>query len=40
MDYDTGRIGRVIVARGFEGEDVYAEIGPGSNLPAVSLIVF
>ena len=26
MDYQVGRIGRVIVARGFEGEDVYAEI--------------
>jgi len=26
MDYQTGRIGRVIVARGFEGEDVYGEI--------------
>ena len=26
MDYQTGRLGRVIVARGFEGEDVYAEI--------------
>ena len=23
MDYDVGRIGRVIVARGFDGEDVY-----------------
>ena len=26
MDYQTGKIGRVIVARGFEGEDVYEEI--------------
>ena len=26
MDYSTGRIGRVIVARGFEGEDVYKGI--------------
>ena len=26
MDYDVGRIGRVIVARGFDGEDVYAGI--------------
>ncbi|MBN1941762.1 MAG: DUF296 domain-containing protein [Phycisphaerae bacterium] len=26
MDYDIGKIGRVVVARGFEGEDVYAEI--------------
>ncbi|MBN1555493.1 MAG: DUF296 domain-containing protein [Phycisphaerae bacterium] len=26
MDYEIGNIGRVIVARGFEGEDVYAEI--------------
>ena len=26
MDYQTGRMGRVVVARGFEGEDVYAEI--------------
>ena len=26
MDYSVGRIGRVVVARGFEGEDVYAEI--------------
>lgn len=26
MDYEIGRIGRVIVARGFEGEDVYAEL--------------
>lgn len=26
MDYDIGRIGRVIVARGFEGEDIYAQV--------------
>ncbi len=26
MDYDVGRIGRVIVARGFDGENVYEEI--------------
>lgn len=26
MDYDIGKIGRVVVARGFEGEDIYAEI--------------
>jgi len=26
MDYRIGRIGRVIVARGFDGEDLYAEI--------------
>ena len=26
MEYEVGRIGRVIVARGFEGEDVYKEI--------------
>ena len=26
MDYQTGKIGRVIVARGFEGDDVYEEI--------------
>ncbi|MDP6634246.1 MAG: DUF296 domain-containing protein [Phycisphaerae bacterium] len=26
MDYQTGKIGRVVVARGFEGEDVYEEI--------------
>ena len=26
MEYQAGRIGRVIVARGFEGEDVYKEI--------------
>ncbi len=26
MEYDIGKVGRVIVARGFEGEDVYAEI--------------
>jgi len=26
MEYQVGRIGRVIVARGFEGEDVYAAI--------------
>ena len=26
MDYDIGRTGRVVVARGFEGEDLYAEI--------------
>ncbi len=26
MDYDVGKIGRVIVARGFDGEDVYAGI--------------
>lgn len=26
MDYQTGRIGRVIVARGFDGEDLYAEL--------------
>ena len=26
MDYQTGKIGRIIVARGFEGEDVYEEI--------------
>jgi len=26
MDYQIGRIGRVIVARGFEGEDLYQEI--------------
>ncbi len=26
MQYEIGQIGRVIVARGFEGEDVYAEI--------------
>ena len=26
MDYQTGRLGRVIVARGFEGEEVYAQI--------------
>ncbi len=26
MDYQVGKIGRVIVARGFEGEDVYEEI--------------
>lgn len=26
MDYDVGRIGRVVVARGFDGEDVYAGI--------------
>lgn len=26
MDYEIGKIGRVVVARGFEGEDIYAEI--------------
>ena len=26
MDYEVGQIGRVIVARGFDGEDVYAGI--------------
>ena len=26
MDYRIGRIGRVVVARGFEGEDLYGEI--------------
>ncbi|MBT3200704.1 MAG: DUF296 domain-containing protein [Phycisphaerales bacterium] len=26
MDYQVGKIGRVIVARGFEGDDVYQEI--------------
>lgn len=26
MDYQVGKIGRVIVARGFEGEDVYEQI--------------
>jgi len=26
MEYQVGRIGRVIVARGFEGEDVYGPI--------------
>lgn len=26
MEYQTGKIGRVVVARGFEGEDVYKEI--------------
>ena len=26
MDYREGRFGRVFVARGFEGEDLYAEI--------------
>jgi predicted DNA-binding protein with PD1-like motif len=26
MDYSVGRIGRVVVARGFDGEDVYAGI--------------
>ena len=26
MDYEVGSIGRVIVARGLDGEDVYAEI--------------
>ena len=26
MDYEVGRIGRVIVARGYDGEDVYAGI--------------
>ncbi|NQU76890.1 MAG: DNA-binding protein [Planctomycetes bacterium] len=26
MEYDIGKIGRVIVARGFDGEDVYAEL--------------
>ncbi len=26
MEYQIGKLGRVIVARGFEGEDVYGEI--------------
>ena len=26
MDYRAGKIGRIIVARGFDGEDVYSEI--------------
>ena len=26
MQYDIGRVGRVIVARGFDGDDLYAEI--------------
>jgi predicted DNA-binding protein with PD1-like motif len=26
MDYQVGKVGRVIVARGFDGEDVYGEI--------------
>ncbi|MCK4277275.1 MAG: DUF296 domain-containing protein [Phycisphaerae bacterium] len=26
MDYQVGKIGRVIVARGFEGEDIYGEV--------------
>jgi predicted DNA-binding protein with PD1-like motif len=26
MDYQVGQIGRVIVARGYEGEDVYGQI--------------
>jgi len=26
MDYDVGHVGRMIVARGFDGEDVYAGI--------------
>jgi len=26
MDYQVGKIGRVVVARGFEGEDVYGRI--------------
>lgn len=33
MDYDTRRIGPLIVARGFEGEEVYAEIeSPAARL--------
>ena len=26
MDYQVGKVGRTVVARGFDGEDVYAEI--------------
>ena len=43
MDYDIGKTGRVVVARGFEGEDLYAEIegiaaGENIRLAAVVLI--
>ena len=31
MEYDVGRIGRVIVARGFDGEDVYGQIESLAN---------
>ncbi|MHC4982101.1 MAG: PPC domain-containing DNA-binding protein [Planctomycetota bacterium] len=42
MEYGVGKIGRVIVARGFEGEDVYKEIeslAAGEKIRAAAVIV-
>ncbi len=42
MDYQTGKIGRVIVARGFEGEDLYHEIesiAAKENISSAAVIV-
>ena len=42
MDYQVGKIGRVIVARGFEGEDVYEEIesiAAKENIRSAAVIV-
>lgn len=42
MEYDIGRIGRVIVARGFGGEDVYEQIeslAAAENIRAAAVVV-
>ena len=41
MDYEVGRAGRVIVARGFEGEDVYEQIeaiAAGENIGSAVVV--
>lgn len=42
MDYQVGKVGRVIVARGFDGEDVYEKIesiAAKENIKSASVIV-
>ena len=42
MEYQAGRVGRVIVARGFEGEEVYKEIealAAKENIRCASVLV-
>jgi len=42
MEYQVGKTGRMIIARGFEGDDVYAEIeriAAAENIRCASVIV-
>ena len=42
MDYEVGRLGRVVVARGLDGEDIYAQIesiATRENIHAAAVVI-